>query len=123
VSHAGPAPSASARFQKSKTPKKGTNTIAQPDNESKRSQSVSLPEWLSEHVFMNSLLPFVIDMIGIDTNIWDLDADGKLLSIAQDALDEVIALEDLGVEGCRLSAGDRFYQHVCLCLDDMHMLL
>jgi hypothetical protein len=72
---------------------------------------------------MNSLLPFVIHIIGIDTDIWDLEANGKLLSTAQDALDKVIALEDLGVEGYRLSASDRFYQHVRLCYDVICMLL
>jgi hypothetical protein len=80
----------------------------------KRGKMESLPEWLPQLVFDASLLPHVIDKIGIDSNIWDLEANGRLLSIAQDGIDQVILNEDLGINVFELRTTHWLYRHVSI---------
>jgi hypothetical protein len=75
---------------------KGINTHALLDKPKGCGKSVLLPEWLPEDVFDNLLLPYVMDLVGVDLHMWDLKSDSKLLIIAQASLDLVIKKEDLG---------------------------
>jgi hypothetical protein len=90
----------------------------------KRGKIESLPEWLPQLVFDASLLPHVIDKIGIDSNIWDLEANGKLLSIAQDGINQVILNEDLVIDMFELRTTHWLYRHVSVfckpCMIHMH---
>jgi hypothetical protein len=77
-------------------------------------KSASLPEWLPKAVFDHLLLPYVINQIGVGTDMWDLESGSKLLDITQDGLDMVIAQEDLGVDGFKLNTSSRLYGFVSL---------
>jgi hypothetical protein len=100
------------------TPSKLTATTAaprkspsKPDAGMGRGKTVLLPVWLPQHVYDLLLLPYIIGEIGIDSNIWDLESDSRLLAISQEGLHKVIVSEDLGIEAFELKSMDSFYRH------------
>jgi hypothetical protein len=100
------------------TPSKSTTAAAatrsspsKPDAGAGRGKNVVLPVWLPRLVYNLLLLPYIIGKIGIGSNIWDLELDGRLLAIAQEGLNKVIHSKDLGIEAFELKSVDSLYWH------------